>query len=89
MGLSRMMELVSQADREGISLGALISREMTEDEMDAAQEELTMAIEANYLSIGSFMEGVEVASLEEIMARQDIAASSLDKNLSDELCTED
>lgn len=84
-----MMELVSQADREGISLGALISREMTEDEMDAAQEELTMAIEANYLSIGSFMEGVEVASLEEIMARQDIAASSLDKNLSDELCTED
>ncbi len=62
------MELVSQAEKEGVSLGVLISRHMTPDEMDAAQMDLAAAMNENFAAISHFMAGVEVPSIEEIVS---------------------
>lgn len=36
--LSRMMELVSQAEKEGVTLAAMVTREMSVEEMELAQD---------------------------------------------------
>jgi len=69
MGLSRVRELVSQAEKEGVSLGILIAREMTAKEMDLAQSQLCGELEANYSSISNFMAKIEIPSIEDILSR--------------------
>jgi len=65
------MELVSQAEKEGITLAAMVSREMSTDEMDCTQEDLSSRLSENYSKIETFMSGIRVPSMEEILSRND------------------
>lgn len=67
MAHSRLMELASQAEKEGISLGELLVREMTPDEIDAAQAELAGEIAEGYRSISDFMQDVEIPSIDSLL----------------------
>lgn len=69
MGLSRLKELVSQAEKEGISLGVMISQKMSPAEMELAQMELAAEICASHASIEGFMADVSVPSIEDIITR--------------------
>lgn len=64
-----MIEMVSQAEKEGVSLAVMIAREMTAEEMDAAQLELASELSTRYTSIKHFMADVEVPSIEEALVR--------------------
>jgi hypothetical protein len=83
MGLSRLKELVSQAEKEGVSLGFMISRRMSPDEIELAQMELAEEICANNVSIERFMAEVKVPSIDEVIARNAIKAEIPDELLSD------
>jgi hypothetical protein len=61
------MQLASQAENEGITLGELLARDLTPDEMDSVQAELESEISDGYRDIGSFMEDVEVPSIDELL----------------------
>lgn len=74
MGLSRVMELVSQAEREGITLAATLSKEMSPEEMELLQDELASHLSDNYAKIEKFMAGVSVPSMEELLSRDDPTA---------------
>lgn len=67
MAYSRLMELASQAEREGITLGELLARDLTPDEMDSVQAELESEISEGYRDIGSFMADIEVPSIDELL----------------------
>jgi adenine/guanine phosphoribosyltransferase-like PRPP-binding protein len=71
MGLSRLVDLVSQAEKEGITLAAMLSREMSSEEMELLQDELVMHLSENYAKIENYMTGVSVPSMEEVLARND------------------
>jgi hypothetical protein len=71
MGLSRIMELVSQAEREGITLAAMMSREMSLEEMELVQDELASHLTDNYAKIENFMAGISIPSMEEMLSRRD------------------
>jgi len=64
-----LKELVSQAEKEGVSLGVMISQRMSPEEMELAQMELAAEICANHASIEGFMADVKVPSLNEIINR--------------------
>ena len=64
MAHSRLMELASQAEKEGISLGELLARDMTPDDIDAFQAELAGEIAEGYRSISDFMQDVEIPSID-------------------------
>jgi len=66
MTLSRIMELVSQAENEGITLAEMISRTMSSEQIDSAKAELSDELSHNYGNIEEFMSDVEVPSLDEI-----------------------
>jgi len=66
MTLSRIMELVSQAENEGITLAEMISRTMSSEQIDSAKAELSEELSLNYGNIEDFMSDVEVPSLDEI-----------------------
>lgn len=66
MTLSRIMELVSQAENEGITLAEMISRTMSSEQIDSAEAELAEELSHNYGNIEEFMSDVEVPSLDEI-----------------------
>ncbi len=85
MGLSRVMELVSQAEKEGVSLGLLISRELSPEEMDEAQADLATALSENYCSIDHFMAEVAVPSIDEILSKGDTNLTSVGRPPSDGL----
>jgi len=67
MAHSRLMELASQAENEGVTLGELLARDMTSDEIDAVQAELEVEIAECYRSIGDFMQDVEIPSIESLL----------------------
>ena len=81
------MELVSQAEREGVSLGVMISREMSVEEIEAAQLDLAEAMKKNFANISRFMADVEVPSLEELMGRGDPPSEPTISVSSDEAMT--
>jgi hypothetical protein len=83
MGLSRLKELVSQAEREGVSLGVMISRRMSPEEIEMAQMELAEELCANHVSIERFMADVKVPSIDEIIARKAMDAEVPDELMSD------
>ncbi|MEM0343915.1 MAG: hypothetical protein QXJ32_02855 [Thermoplasmata archaeon] len=68
MVLERMARLISQAEREGVTLAEVIAREMSPEEMDLAQDALAAQIDGNYESIRGFMSGVSVPSLDDVIA---------------------
>lgn len=67
MAHSRLMELASQAEKEGITLGEILARELRPDEMDSIQAELESEISEAYRDISAFMEDVEVPSIDELL----------------------
>jgi len=71
MSLSRIMELVSQAEREGITLAAMMSRKMSLEEMELVQDELASHLTDNYAKIENFMVGISIPSMEEMLSRRD------------------
>lgn len=83
------MELVSQAEEEGITLAAMVSREMSAEEMDLAQLDLTSRLSENFSKIENFMSEVRVPSLEEILSRKDCLPPAVDMASRDELSDAD
>ena len=71
MTLSRIIELVSQAEREGITLAEMISKSMSSEQIDVASMELAEELSNNFENIESYMSDVEVPSLEDIAALDD------------------
>ena len=63
-------QLASQAEKEGITLAELLTRDLSSEELDSAQEELVLDLADNYSNIEEFMDGVEVPSLDEIMSSE-------------------
>lgn len=63
MSLSSLEELVSQADREGVTLAEVIARSMTTKEMNVLQRGLTSELEDNYAKISDFMGDIETSSM--------------------------
>lgn len=68
MVLERMARLISQAEREGVTLAEVIAREMSIEEMELTQDALAVHIDGNYENIRGFMSGVSVPSLDDIIA---------------------
>jgi len=66
VGVSSLDELVSQADREGVTLAEVIARSMTPRQMNTLQKGLTTELERNYAKISAFMEDVDISSMVEI-----------------------
>ena len=56
-------DLVRQAESEGVTLAEIMSRTMSNLEMDDLEAELRSKIDENYASIESFMSDVEIPSL--------------------------
>jgi len=67
---ARLLQLVGQAEKEGITLAELLTRDLSSEELDSAQEELVLDLADNYSNIEEFMDGVEVPSLDEIMSSE-------------------
>jgi len=67
MAHSRLMELASQAEKEGVSLGELLARDMSSDEIDAVQAELEVEIAESYRRISDFMQDVEIPSIDDLL----------------------
>lgn len=70
MSYARLLQLVGQAEKEGITLAELLTRDLSSEELDSAQEELVLDLADNYSNIEEFMDGVEVPSLDEIMSSE-------------------
>jgi len=66
VSVSSLEELVSQADREGVTLAEVIARSMTPRQMNTLQKGLTSEIKGNYAKISTFMDEVETSSMTEI-----------------------
>ena len=88
MGLSLLMNLVSQAEKEGVTLASVIARTMSEEDMARAQSEIAMEMGNSSSSIAHFMSGIDIPSLEEIMADDDLQTDDLEEEASDEVLTE-
>lgn len=92
MVLSRMTRLVSQAEKEGVTLAEIIAREMSPEEMDLAQDALAAHLSDNYENIKGFMCDVHVPSIVDIMSGGPIEVddvSPLTDLLSDDSATEE
>lgn len=72
MSYARLLELVGQAEKEGITLAELLTRDLSPEELDTAQAGLTIDLAENYSNIEEFMDGVEVPSIDEIMVSSGI-----------------
>ena len=68
MSLSRLMELVGKAEQEGVTLAAMISTNLSPEDLDRARLELSTELSKNYSSIADYMNDVDVPSLEDIVA---------------------
>jgi len=62
-----LVELASQAEKEGITLAEIISRALDPRELDLMQAELADELSENYRNIEGFMSGIEVPSIGELM----------------------
>lgn len=67
MACRTLTELVSQAEREGVTLAEVIARTMSAKEMDKVQESLAQELSKNYCKIEDFMADISVPSIEEIL----------------------
>ncbi|MGQ9586767.1 MAG: hypothetical protein ACUVT7_00055 [Thermoplasmata archaeon] len=71
MALSEMMVLASQAENEGITLAEKISKTLTAKEIAKMQEDLEKELASNYRNIESYMSGVDVPSIDDLIALDD------------------
>lgn len=68
MSVAMMIELVSQAEKEGTTVAEIIARQLTVEQMDKAQADLEERLAENYRSIEEFMADVCVPSIDEVMS---------------------
>jgi hypothetical protein len=68
MSLSKLVELVGKAEEEGVTLAAMISTNLSPEELERARLELSMEISKSYSAIEDYMSDVEVPSLDDIVA---------------------
>jgi hypothetical protein len=73
-----LVELASQAEKEGITLAEVISRTLDPRELDLMQAELTDELSENYRNIEGFMSGIEVPSLGELMNLEEVDESRVE-----------
>ncbi len=66
VSLSSLEELVSQADKEGVTLAEVIARSMTPGQMNMLQKGLAVRLSDNYMKIADFMQDVETSSMVDI-----------------------
>jgi hypothetical protein len=78
MARATLVDLVSQAEKEGITLAEVISRSLSPKELDLMQAELADELSNNYRNIEEFMSGVEVPSLGELMNLEDAGESRVE-----------
>lgn len=72
------MELVSQAEKEGVTLAAMVTREMSVEEMELAQDVLAAHLSENYAKIEKFMAEVTMPSMEELLSKRNELSSQID-----------
>jgi len=77
MSVAMMIELVSQAEKEGTTVAEIIARQLTVEQMDEAQAALEERLAENYRSIEKFMSDVCVPSIDEVMAMSEDDRSEL------------
>ena len=65
---ARLLKLAGQAEKEGVTLAELLTRDMSPEELDTAQAGLAIDLAENYSDIEEFMDGVEVPSIDEIIS---------------------
>jgi len=68
MSLSKLVELVSKSEEEGVTLAAMIGTKLSPEDLERARLELSMELSRGYSSIAEYMSGVEVPSLDDIVA---------------------
>jgi hypothetical protein len=69
-------ELVSQAEKEGVTLAEMISRTMTPSQMDELQSGLCVELASNYCTIEGFMRDVQVPGLDELLGSDELACGT-------------
>ncbi len=65
---SDMMQFVSQAEKEGVTLAEVLTRRVSAGDLDRIQAALADEISSNYRTIEDFMSDVSVPSIDEILA---------------------
>jgi hypothetical protein len=73
-----LVELASQAEKEGITLAEVISRTLDPRELDLMQAELADELSENYRNIEEFMNGIEVPSIGELMNLEETCESRVE-----------
>jgi len=73
-----LVELASQAEREGITLAEVISKTLDPRELDLMQAELADELSENYRNIEGFMSGIEVPSIGELMNLEEAGESRVE-----------
>jgi len=73
-----LVELASQAEKEGITLAEVISRTLDPRELDLMQAELADELSENYRNIEGFMSGIEVPSLGELVNLEETCESQVE-----------
>jgi hypothetical protein len=73
-----LLELASQAEREGVTLAQVISRTLDPRELDLMQAELADELSENYRNIEGFMSGIEIPSLGELMDLEEAGESQVE-----------
>jgi len=73
-----LVELASQAEKEGITLAEVISRTLDPRELDLMQAELADELSENYRNIEGFMSGIEVPSIGELMNIEETCESRVE-----------
>ena len=73
-----LVELASQAEKEGITLAEVISRTLDPRELDLMQAELADELSENYRNIEGFMSGIEVPSIGELMNLEEAGESRVE-----------
>jgi len=78
MASMTLVELVSQAEKEGVTLAEIISRTLDPRELDLMQAELADELSENYRNIEGFMGGIEVPSIGELMNLEEAGESRVE-----------
>lgn len=77
MSVALMMELMSQADAEGVTLSEIVARKLSLEEMDRAQVDLQRKLSENYRRIEEFMSTISVPSIDEVLAMDESERGAL------------
>jgi hypothetical protein len=73
MATADIAELVSQSEKEGVTLAEVIARDLSPQEIEDLQAALNAELAANRRNIESFMSDVSVPSIDEILGLGEFA----------------